>query len=153
MKTTVYISRLNFIEFPDLNHPEVPPFTIKDLRAFTINYAVKFMLQLHGLPICRDSFKLDVMKNLRDSKKNYDLLLVEIFICDCYYGFAHTFKAPVVSLVSSSDLPWGGYRIGNPDNPSYIPVYYHGLRPDRSLYDRFWNTVSYAQTKVGWVQL
>ncbi|XP_045470073.1 UDP-glucosyltransferase 2-like [Harmonia axyridis] len=148
-KTEANITGLNFIDFPQLNHPDVPPFSIKDLRKFTVNYAVKFMFHLHGIPVCKDSFELENVKNLRDSKKKYDLLIIEIFICDCYYGFAHTFKVPVVSLISSSDLPWGGYRIGNPDNPSYIPVYFQGLRPDKSLYDRFWNTVSYAQTKIG----
>ncbi|XP_044752181.1 UDP-glucosyltransferase 2-like [Coccinella septempunctata] len=143
------ITGLNFIDFPQLIHPDVPPFRIKDLRKFTVDYAVKFMFHHHGIPTCKDSFELDVMKKLRDSKKKYDLLLIEIFICDCYYGFAHTFKVPVVSLISSSDLPWGGHRIGNPDNPSYIPVYFQGFRPDKSLYDRFWNSVSYAQTKIG----
>ncbi|KAL3282881.1 hypothetical protein HHI36_006039 [Cryptolaemus montrouzieri] len=144
-KSVPGITYINLVDVPEL---DLPVFTIKELRDFTVHTNMNFMFREGAEPACKDVFNSNVVKNLRDSKKKYDLLLMEIFICDCFYGFAHTFKAPIVSVISSSDLPWGSYRIGNPDNPSYIPNYFNGLKPYESLKDRFWNTVTYLQTKL-----
>ncbi|KAK9878455.1 hypothetical protein WA026_022095 [Henosepilachna vigintioctopunctata] len=143
------IPGITFFELPKLKNFSLPHFTLSDLRKFSVNFAIKFMFPISATAFCEDSFRSDTMINLRDSKKKYDLIILEIFICDCFFGFAETFKAPVVSLISSSDLPWGGYRIGNPDNPAYIPVYFQGYRPHKYLYDRFWNTIAYLQAKIG----
>ncbi|KAL3282885.1 hypothetical protein HHI36_006042 [Cryptolaemus montrouzieri] len=140
---------ITYINISDAIVPELPRATINILQSFTVNSNVIFMFEIDGIPKCRNIFNSNAVKTLRHSKKKYDLLLIEIFIGDCFFGFAHIFKVPIVSMISSTDLPWGGYRIGNPDNPSYIPNYFQPYKPYDSLKDRFWNTVTYFQTKLG----
>ncbi|KAL3277215.1 hypothetical protein HHI36_012565 [Cryptolaemus montrouzieri] len=91
---------------------------------------------------CRNilSTSNDVMNKLRNTKKHYDLILIELFLYDCFFGFAHSIKAPIVAMTSSVDLPWGANRIGNPDNPSYIPIYHTSLGKDMTLFERIYNT-------------
>ncbi|KAL3282882.1 hypothetical protein HHI36_006040 [Cryptolaemus montrouzieri] len=139
---------ITYIKMVDVAELEILEMTIKELRDFTAQSDMNFMFRIAAEPICSNVFNSTVVKNLRDSKKKYDLLLMEIFICNCFFGFAHTFKVPIVSMISSTDLPWGGYQLGNPDNPSYIPNYFEGLNPYESLNDRFWNTLTYLQTKL-----
>ncbi|XP_018319851.1 UDP-glucuronosyltransferase 2A3 [Agrilus planipennis] len=101
-----------------------------------------------GIRICENAFNTTVAKNLRDSNKKYDLIFTEIFSFDCMYGFAHHFKTPVIAISTNIDLPWGSKRIGNPSNPSYVPVYFLPYSRKMTLFGRILNTLCYLFTSA-----
>lgn len=90
--------------------------------------------------ICQVMFSGKVMKTLLESNETYDLVVTEIFTADCFVPFAHKFKAPLISFVTSSALPWVADRTGLPDNPSYIPNYFADLSSSMSFSERLYNT-------------
>ncbi|XP_025836075.1 UDP-glucuronosyltransferase 2B14 [Agrilus planipennis] len=103
-------------------------------------------LSKFGLKYCENAFNTTVAKDIRDSKVKYDLIITQIFLNDCMYGFAHHFQAPVVAVSTSTDVPWGGSRIGSPANPSYIPIFFSTNAGKMDLARRFWNTIYYVGT-------
>lgn len=141
---------------PRIKHNQIPnihlldsPLSVTDLRAYSVRAMIDLMFLEEGGGhfICEKSFETDVMKNLKQSKKHYDLILLEIFVDDCFFGFSHIFNAPVVALTSSIDLPWGSHRIGNPDNPSYIPTYFGEFGQDMTIYEKILNTLTLVYAK------
>lgn len=108
---------------------------------------VEFIAKIAGNEACKTTLKTDVLKKLKTTKKKYDIIITEIFGTDCMLGFAHLFQIPVVSLISSVNLPWASERIGNPDNPSYIPNYFEAFLPKMSLFERVQNTLSLIHAK------
>ncbi|KAF2882089.1 hypothetical protein ILUMI_24092 [Ignelater luminosus] len=111
---------------------------------------VKFILTQVGIDICEVILNTPAAQELKNSKKKYDLVVTEIFGSDCMVGFGYHFKAPVVGMISSVILPWGGDRIGNPDNPSYIPNYLVPYLSKMSLSERLINTVILLAAKLSY---
>ncbi|RZC42454.1 UDPGT domain containing protein, partial [Asbolus verrucosus] len=66
--------------------------------------------------------------------------------------FGHFFNVPTISLISSINLPWGSDRVGNPDNPSYIPNYFVPSTTKMSLYERIENTLLLIASKFLYVR-
>lgn len=110
---------------------------------------MKFITEECGVDTCRAIFNSKIFQDLKNTKKKYDLLITEIFSTDCVIGFGWLFKIPVISMTSSVNLPWGGDRIGNPDNPSYIPSYFLPYTSKMNLYQRIINTISIIVAKTG----
>ncbi|XP_063902949.1 UDP-glycosyltransferase UGT5-like [Zophobas morio] len=100
---------------------------------------VWFMTTICGVNVCAETLKTPVLQDLKKTTKKYDLVITEIFGSDCMLGFGHLFNVPTVSMISSISLPWAGDRIGNPDNPSYIPSYFVSSTSKMSLYERIEN--------------
>lgn len=75
-------------------------------------------------------------------------VFTEIFGADCDVGFAHHFKAPLLSIMSSSHLPWSYGRVGGPDNPSYIPTIMTRATGNMNFKDRTINTLYYIYFKL-----
>lgn len=108
-----------------------------------------FITETLGTELCDAVLKTPVAKQLRDAPKKYDMIITEIFGTDCMLGFAYRYKVPVIALVSSILLPWGGDRLGLPDNPSYIPNYMVPFTSNMDLKERLINTVSVIACKIG----
>lgn len=100
------------------------------------------MIHRFGLDLCKAIFQTKIAKDLRDSKKKYDLIVTEIFSSDCMLGYVHVFQVPVVALSTSVNLPWASNLFGLPDNPSYIPNYFVPYTSEMSLLQRITNTLS-----------
>ncbi|XP_071056588.1 UDP-glycosyltransferase UGT5-like [Onthophagus taurus] len=66
----------------------------------------------------------------------------------CMYGFADFFKIPIITVTSSSILPWLPDVIGVPDNPSYIPNFFSPYTEDMSYFQRLSNLYLFITTKV-----
>lgn len=107
-----------------------------------------FMLKYGGEGVCNELLSAPSVKNLRNSTKKYDLIITEIFAADCSAGFASYFNVPIISVISSTILPWGNDRIGNPDNPSYIPNYYLPYTSKMTLVERVINTLFTLTNKI-----
>lgn len=97
-----------------------------------------------------DIMKCDVMKNFLKTKDTYDLIITEIFNGDVLLGFARHFDVPFVLFCAGPIYPWGADRMGNPDNPSYIPYPHTDEEFDKhhpTFYQRLYNTACYLLAK------
>ena len=100
-----------------------------------------FRLREWGLEHCEAGLKTPEVRQLIKSNLKFDLILTENFNSDCFLGFVHRFQAPFIALASHPILPWGNDRMGNPDNPSYVPSSFLGLSPQMKFVDRIINTL------------
>ncbi|XP_046661713.1 UDP-glucosyltransferase 2-like isoform X1 [Homalodisca vitripennis] len=100
----------------------------------------------HHLVISEKVMKNDKVLDLLNEK--FDLVLGEIFGADCLNYIAHKLKAPVISWVCSTTLPWVSDDYGLPDNPAYIPNFYMNYEPEMNYFERLYNTISLVFAKV-----
>nr|CAD7260181.1 unnamed protein product [Timema shepardi] len=106
------------------------------------------MLTSFGQKNCEAVFQYPPIQMLLKSDEKFDLLISELFNTDCYLGFVHKFKVPHISLSSHVLMPWANGRVGNPDNPGYIPHLF-SLEPHKmNLLQRIMNTVSLLYHKL-----
>ncbi|KAF2882090.1 hypothetical protein ILUMI_24093 [Ignelater luminosus] len=96
--------------------------------------------------ICTEVLNSSYVRELKNTKKKYDLIIIEIYATDCFFAFAYKFKIPVIGITSSVTVSWGN-RIGNPDNPSYIPNYIMPFSGRMNFIERMRNTLAFLTTK------
>lgn len=97
--------------------------------------------------VLKDKAVQELIKN--DGNK-FDLVINEVFGADCFSGFAYKYKAPLVSVVTTISFPWIHKRIGNPDNPAYIPTYFSKITDGMTFYDRLINTINFAYSYIAY---
>jgi hypothetical protein len=91
--------------------------------------------------LCEMFFKhRDIDTPLKSGEK-FDLIINEIFGCNCSLGFVHKFKAPHIVLISSVLYPWVNDRTANPENPSYSLSYFTEYTDRMSFWERLINTL------------
>ncbi|XP_046996863.1 UDP-glycosyltransferase UGT5-like [Schistocerca americana] len=108
--------------------------------------------QLHlaymGLSTCEAVLSHNTTQHLLRSDLHFDLLITELFNTDCFLGFVHRFKAPFIALSSCALMPWSNGRMGNPDNPAYIPNLFAPLGSKMSFWERTYNTGLYLLHQI-----
>ncbi|XP_069670394.1 UDP-glucosyltransferase 2-like [Periplaneta americana] len=95
------------------------------------------------LDSCRNLFNNQNILNLMNSNTTYDVMITHLLGPDCLIGFSHRFKIPLVYIATSVSLPWLGHRIGNPENPAYIPNLFVPFTDKMNFWERLVNTLSY----------
>lgn len=74
-------------------------------------------------------------------KKEFDLFITEVFGTDCFLPIGHKLGVPTIGVLTSVLLPWTNDMIANPDNPSYVPVYFNPYIQKMTFFERLHNTV------------
>lgn len=90
---------------------------------------------------CDKMLSFHKVQELLKSEEKFDLVITETFITDCFLPFVHKFNAPHVAISSCVMLPWSNGRMGNPDNPSYIPTIGASSSDQMSFSERLTNVV------------
>ncbi|KAJ9577493.1 hypothetical protein L9F63_005936, partial [Diploptera punctata] len=126
------------------------------VNAFTMDFVLNFGLYnlfhffwQENVEFCEAVFQNPKIEKLLKSDEKFDLIITELFGTDCFVGFAHKFKAPLISMTSSAMLPWGNDRMGNVDNPSYIPNNYLPYNDKMSFHQRLLNSLLLIGSKWG----
>ncbi|XP_069681761.1 UDP-glycosyltransferase UGT5-like isoform X4 [Periplaneta americana] len=102
-----------------------------------------FRISMWGSESCEKTLQHPAVQDVISSNQTFDLLLAEPFCTDCFLAFAHKFKIPIVGFSSCSFWPWVPGRVGNPDNPSYVPMQFATSSDRMNFRERFWNTLWY----------
>jgi glucuronosyltransferase len=102
-----------------------------------------FILSQWGAEACEKTLEHPNVQELIQSDEKFDLLITEMFNTDCFLAFAHKFKIPIIGFSSCVFLPWTPGRIGNPDNPAYIPTQFVFSSDKMKFNERFLNTFWY----------
>ncbi|XP_069671920.1 UDP-glucosyltransferase 2-like [Periplaneta americana] len=123
-------------------------FTVQVVRNFGYINLLDFIWQTN-LEMCEKVLQHPNVQTLIKNREKYDLIITEVFGPDCFIGFSHYFKAPFISMTSSVALPWANDRLGNPDNPSYIPDYFLPYTQHMNFGQRIVNLVLTELLKVG----
>ncbi|PSN51259.1 hypothetical protein C0J52_11767 [Blattella germanica] len=125
----------------------------KDLNPFDMmnnNYIQSvFMLWGMGTFICDYALAYETMQNLMKSNEKYDLILLEYFYSDCFYGFAHKFKVPVIQMCAFAGTEVLGDLIGNPSPYAYVPDPFTAFTDKMGFTERLLNTVGQLFQKLG----
>lgn len=106
-------------------------------------YFLPLMLSYFAKETCNKGLEVQEVQDLIKSDEKFDLIITEFFNTDCFSGFVHKFKTPVISLSSATMMPWLNARFANPDNPSYIPNNFMDYSDRLSFLERVENTVIY----------
>lgn len=116
-------------------------------------YLSPIILAYMGYKACVDGLALKSIQGFLNQNETFDLIITEYFNGDCYLGFAHKFKVPVISLSSCTMMPWLDDRFANPDNPSYIPDNFMDFSDEMTFFQRVENTVVNLLHKVMYLLL
>lgn len=144
---------------PNMTEIDVSAAFPSAVNAIGIDMVLKYLANLftnqwfiadHQLKLCREGQKLPQVQALLKSDIKFDAVFTEIFGADCDVGFAYHFKAPLLSIMSSSHLPWSYDRVGGPDNPSYIPTIVTRTTGKMNFKERMINTLYYVYFKLAW---
>ncbi|XP_044255716.1 UDP-glycosyltransferase UGT5-like [Tribolium madens] len=122
--------------------------SVHALKNHSVYELIKFLTISSGVESYSKVMKTEVLQSLKNSTKQYDLIITHLFGSDAMLGFGHLFNAPIVSLTTSLAFPWINERLGNPDNPSYVPNFYSTLSSKMSLYERIKNTILWIMTRI-----
>ncbi|KAL0831026.1 hypothetical protein ABMA28_001911 [Loxostege sticticalis] len=94
-----------------------------------------------NLELCEKLLDAEVFKEFVNAQGDYDVILVEHFNSDCMLGLVHNYGVPSVGLMSCAMMPFTPWRVGAPDNPTYVPVMVLPLTDTMTFLERFENTL------------
>jgi glucuronosyltransferase len=106
-------------------------------------YLAKF-----GAHTCETVLSNPTVKRLINSDEKFDVVVNDVFHTDCFLPFAYKFKALSIGFSTSVLMPWANDRMGNPDNPSYIPNLFTSYSDRMNFVERFVNAVTTVLYKV-----
>lgn len=95
---THFPQRIQLANFTDMNDSFVLPSRINTIRFPDWKTIWKRIQQLilNGINICESVLSHPEMKRIIDTKKRFDLLVIEVFATDCFLGIAHILNIPKV---------------------------------------------------------
>lgn len=129
--------------------PLVHIFNVDDYKGrWYEKYRNSLMLAYFGYQSCVAGLSSRQIQDFLKVNQTFDLVLMEYFNTDCYLGFVHKFKVPLISVGSCTLMPWLNERFGNPDNPSYIPSNLMHYSDKMSFLERVENTFAYVYNSV-----
>jgi glucuronosyltransferase len=100
-------------------------------------------LSMWGEVTCEKTLEHSYVQILIKSNETFDLFITEQFNTDCFLAFAHKFSIPVIIFSTTTLMPWAPGKVGNPDNPSYIPLLFSPSIDKMDFAERLWNTFWY----------
>lgn len=94
-----------------------------------------------GVESCDSILNSQQVRNLVNTSKTYDLIIIEAFNTDCFLGLVDVFKVPYIGISSSSYLPTLYPRLGSFDNLAYFPNLFFPFTSRMSFFQRVVNTM------------
>ncbi|XP_014273693.1 UDP-glucosyltransferase 2 isoform X4 [Halyomorpha halys] len=78
----------------------------------------------------------------------YDLVLIEMFNTNLFYGIAYKTGAPMIGLSSCTMLPWTSDSMAVPSQTSYVPNNLGGRSYRMNFFERVLNTIEFWVSRV-----
>lgn len=99
-----------------------------------------FFNELNG-NICNALFSKKDIRDLWQSNKTFDLVIIPVFQSDCVYQLAKQFKCPIVGVHTTVITSWTANKYALPNNPAYVPNFYMPFYAKMTFLQRFENTL------------
>lgn len=122
--------------------------TLDAMISWSANYFKSLILLFSFLPGPDSVLTCEPLRKLLKSSEKYDLLITETFHYDITLLFGYTSKVPIITFTPNVMFPWLSDRMGNPNNPSYIPDFQIGFLSDMTFWERTQNTLLYVTSLV-----
>nr|UEN71108.1 UDP-glucosyltransferase 332G1 [Meteorus pulchricornis] len=109
--------------------------------AMTFNqYSKRSFVYDVGIKTC-DLLSTEVFQQLlKTPKGTYDVVIVQMFVADCYYAFGKYLNAPVVGIVTSRMQDWLHDPLGVPLHTAYMPSLFTTSSQSMTFMERLRNT-------------
>lgn len=142
---------------PNLREIDISHLALPIVSNFSFSFIKEIMHNFLQTPLSMSEYELKACKNvlaedrihlLWNANERFDLVIDETFTVNCYSIFAKRFNAPLITIVTSSALPWVADRVGLPDNPSYIPNLLSGFPSQMNFAQRLFNTIQLIYSKL-----
>ena len=91
----------------------------------------------------------NVQKLIHSTDLHFDLLVTEAFIHECFLGFAHKFKAPIIQVCTYGGSDFMAHWVGSPNPYSYVPDEFLHYTDKMNFWERMHNTVLVTIKHVG----
>jgi glucuronosyltransferase len=91
----------------------------------------------------------EIQKLIHATNLHFDLLIVEAFFNECFLGFVHKFKAPLIQLCTFGGAHWIGDWVGNPNPYAYIPDPFLAYKDKMNFWERTINTLMGTLWRLG----
>ncbi|XP_049767214.1 UDP-glycosyltransferase UGT5-like [Schistocerca cancellata] len=112
------------------------------------DFAVLLKMQKFGTYSCEIFLQHENVKKLFSSNEKYDVMIIEIFFCECFLALSHIFKIPVIQFATFSPPAWMGDVVGNPSPPAYVPEPFLEYSDHMTFFQRLHNTVFSTYCRV-----
>jgi len=90
-----------------------------------------------------------VQELIHSEDKEFDLIITEAFCTDCFLGFVHKFRVPVIQICSFGGTQWMGDLVGNPNPYAYVPDPFQSFSDRMTFWERVTNTISGIYQQMG----
>ncbi|XP_069697675.1 UDP-glycosyltransferase UGT5-like [Periplaneta americana] len=95
-----------------------------------------------SLVVCDYQLQEEVVQKLIHSTDiHFDAVIVEAFFNECFLGFAHKFKAPLIQICTYGGSNFMGEWVGNPTPYAIVPDPFLNLRDKMNFWERTANAV------------
>ncbi|XP_017754841.1 PREDICTED: UDP-glucuronosyltransferase 1-9-like [Eufriesea mexicana] len=136
---------------PPLNYNQISlegslPSVVNNLNASNVTSIksndLKLLTYMAGDQICQLMGHPKLQSLIKNSpKKQYDVIVLELFMMPCYLAFSRHLKAPIVGVMTSGFHDWLSSVTGNPHNPSYMPCLFAPFSQRMTFWERLQNTL------------
>ncbi|KAF7270323.1 hypothetical protein GWI33_016722 [Rhynchophorus ferrugineus] len=125
---------------------------VLDINRFTGSRLQKYleaeMIASFAELTCQSSLESNEFQAFLKEDHRYDVILVELFNSNCFYGLISKLKAPFIGLSSCAMMAWHPQWFGSPSNPSYIPSIYMAHPVPMDFWQRVENTLVHLAHKA-----
>jgi glucuronosyltransferase len=109
-----------------------------------------FMMWGMGDALCHHVLSEEnIQKLIHSTDLHFDVVIIEAFINECFLGFAHKFKAPLIQVCSYVGLNFMADWVGTPNPYSYVPDDFLPYTDKMDFWQRMYNTVVSTLKHVG----
>ena len=91
----------------------------------------------------------NVQKLIHSTDLHFDLIIIEAFFNECFLGFAHKFKAPLIQVCTYGGSNFMADWVGSPNPYSYVPDEFLDYTDKMNFWQRMYNTVFGTLKHVG----
>ena len=100
-----------------------------------------FMMWGIGEAVCHHVLQEEnVQKLIHSTDLHFDLVVIEAFFNECFLGFAHKFKAPLIQVCTYGGSNYMADWVGSPNPYSYVPDEFLDYTDKMNFWQRLYNT-------------
>lgn len=87
------------------------------------------------------TLKHQTLQNFLKSDETFDVIILEQFLNEAFFGFMHRYKAPLILIGTLSSSLWPNTLMGSPMPYSYIPNIFVDYSPSMTIFERAHNAL------------
>ncbi|XKL67571.1 hypothetical protein PGB90_003062 [Kerria lacca] len=91
-----------------------------------------------------------LQKIIKSKEKSFDLIIAELYYSTCYNLLAYYLNIPLIVILPPTLFIGTDIIVGNPNNPSFVPLINTPYTTKMNFWQRFTNTVQYVIENIAY---